>query len=146
MRIWLRGAAIAAIASAMSLPAWAAGTPKSQSSQNEKQAGQPNKRTAIHFADLGNVWSWHASNANEMYIQSNDKKWYRVTFWSPCYELPYAISVAFVTEPNGDLSSYSSVLVRGERCWFKTFERSEGPPSKAKKQHGANEGHEPDRD
>lgn len=130
MEAWFRRAVIAAAACAMAMPVWAAGGSKAG---KEKQAGQPNKQTAIHFADIGNVWNWQAHNANEMYIQSNNKKWYRATFWSPCYELPYAISVAFVTEPNGDLNSFSSVLVRGERCWFKTFERApHGPSGKAK--------------
>lgn len=130
MHIWLRGTAIAALSCAMSSPVWAAAASQAR---HENEAGQPQRQTAIHFADLGNVWTWHADNANEMYIQSNNRKWYRVTFWAPCYELPYAVSVAFVTEPNGDLSAYSSVLVRGERCWFRTFEQSAGPPKKAKK-------------
>ncbi|HEU4618698.1 MAG TPA: hypothetical protein VFV10_11680 [Gammaproteobacteria bacterium] len=45
------------------------------------------------------------------------------------HELPFAIGIAFVTEPAGHLDQYSSILVDGERCWFKTFERSGPPPS-----------------
>ena len=87
------------------------------------------KPTKIPFADIGNIRNWHADTANELYIQSMDRNWYRTTFWAPCTALPFATTIAFVTEPNGDLNSFSSVLVEGERCWFKTFQRSDAPPT-----------------
>lgn len=84
-------------------------------------------RVAIHFADIGNIRDWHADNADSLYVQSMDRQWYRITFWSPCHQLPFAIGISFVTDEIGDLDKYSSILVNGERCWFRTFEKSEAP-------------------
>jgi hypothetical protein len=84
-------------------------------------------RTAIPFADLGNIHDWHADSADELYIEAANRKWYRTTFWSPCNPLPFASTIAFVTEPTGELDKYSSILVEGERCWFKTFEQTTAP-------------------
>ena len=95
----------------------------------QKPAQRP---TRIPFADIGNIREWRSNDVNELYIQSMDKAWYRTTFWSPCTALPFATAIAFVTEPNGDLNSFSSVLVEGERCWFRTFEKSDAPPSARK--------------
>ncbi len=88
-------------------------------------------RTTIPFADIGNIRDWRAATADEFYIQAMNRNWYRATFWAPCQALPFATGVAFVTESNGSLDSFSSILVEGERCWFKTFERADGPPSKS---------------
>ncbi len=90
------------------------------------------KPVRIPFADIGNIRNWHSDTANELYIQAMDKDWYKTTFWAPCTPLPFANTIAFVTEPNGELSSFSSVLVDGQRCWFKTFEKSAAPPTAAK--------------
>lgn len=90
-------------------------------------------RTAIHFADIGNIRNWSADTPDALYIQSMNRQWHRVTFWSPCTQLPFALTIAFVTEANGDLNAYSSILVGGERCWFKTFEASSAPPERPKK-------------
>ena len=90
------------------------------------------KPARIPFADIGNIRDWRADTANELYIQSMDREWYRTTFLAPCRALPFADAIAFVTEPNGELNSFSSVLVENERCWFKTFEKSDAPPAKRK--------------
>lgn len=85
--------------------------------------------TTIPFADIGNIRDWQASTADELYVQAMNRTWYRATFWAPCQALPFATGVAFVTESNGALDTFSSILVEGERCWFKTFEKAEAPPS-----------------
>jgi hypothetical protein len=87
------------------------------------------ERSSIPFADIGNIRNWHAASAEDLYIQAMNRDWYRVTFWSPCQALPFAVGIAFVTEANGQLDSFSSILVDGERCWFKTFEPSGPPPA-----------------
>jgi hypothetical protein len=92
----------------------------------------PAHATRIPFADIGNIRDWRASSSDELYIQSMDRQWFRTTFFAPCTALPYATAIAFVTEPNGELNSFSSVLVEGERCWFRTFASSEEPPAKRK--------------
>lgn len=86
-------------------------------------------KVAIPFADLGNIRDWHADNHDEMFVQAMNRDWYRITFWAPCNELPFAIGVAFVTDSMGSLDKYSSILVNGERCYFRSFEKSAPPPS-----------------
>jgi hypothetical protein len=85
------------------------------------------KAASIPFADIGNIRDWHSDSADELYVEAMNKKWYRATFWAPCQALPFALAIAFVTEPNGSLDAYSSILVDGERCWFRTFEPTEAP-------------------
>lgn len=85
------------------------------------------RQISIPFASIGNIRDWHAPNDETLYVQAMDRDWYRATFFTPCRSLPFAVGIAFVTEPNGALDRFSSILVEGERCWFKTFERSEPP-------------------
>jgi hypothetical protein len=91
------------------------------------------KQTMIPFADLGNIRDWQSEDPNELYVQSANRNWYRITFWAPCNGLPFAIGIGFVTDPTGHLDRYSSILVDGQRCWFKTFERSEAPPGESER-------------
>ncbi len=86
------------------------------------------RHTSIPFANLGNIRNWRSDRANELYVESQNRKWYRITFWSPCEQLPFAIRIAFVTDTLGSLDKFSSILVDGERCWFKSFEPMSGPP------------------
>jgi hypothetical protein len=88
-------------------------------------------RVAIHFADLGNIRNWYSNSTEELYVENLRGNWYRITFWSPCQELPFAIGIAFVTDGLGDLDKYSSILVGGERCYFRTFEESAAPAARA---------------
>lgn len=87
------------------------------------------KHVSIPFADIGNILDWRASGTDEIYIQSMRREWYRAVFFSPCTELPFAVQIAFVTEPNGALNQFSSILVEGQRCWFRSFEHASGPPA-----------------
>lgn len=92
-------------------------------------AAVPTQRhVSIPFADIGNIRDWRASGSDDLYIESSRREWYRATFFSPCTELPFALQIAFVTEPNGALNEFSSILVDGQRCWFRTFEHASGPP------------------
>ncbi len=86
---------------------------------------------AIPFAALGNIRNWKPDGQNAMYVESQRGDWYHATFWSPCFELPFADRIGFVTEPGGSLDKFSSIMVGGDRCWFRSFEKS-GAPSGAR--------------
>lgn len=92
-------------------------------------APRPGEHASIPFAAIGNIRDWHADSADELYVQAMNRDWYRATFFGPCQGLPFALGIAFVTETNGALDRFGSILVDGERCWFKTFERSDAPPA-----------------
>lgn len=86
------------------------------------------ERAVIHFADLGGVKSWRAVDDNAIEIQGRNGDWYIAEFWSYCDGIRSANNIGFITEPNGDLNSYSSIYVgRGVRCQFKTFNKIEMP-------------------
>jgi hypothetical protein len=106
---------------------------QAQQTQQTRQAQQTQQthRVSIPFADIGNVRNWRADGTSALFIQAMNRKWYRATFWAPCQELPFAIAIAFVTEPNGQLDRYSSILVEGDRCWFRSFGEASPPPSEA---------------
>lgn len=87
------------------------------------------QRTVMHFADLGGIKNWRPvdGKTDGLLIEGRNDHWYRATFWAPCPEVHYALAIAFVTEPDGSLDQFGSVLVDGDRCHFKTFERTEAP-------------------
>ena len=92
-------------------------------------ADAQSSRAVLHFADLGGIRNWQADGSDALFIESVHGDWYRATFWAPCVDLPFAIAIAFVTEPNGNLERFSSILVDGERCSFRTFEHATEPPT-----------------
>ncbi len=90
------------------------------------------ERAVLRFADLGGIRDWRADTDKAILIEGQNKNWYRATFYAPCVGLRFANTVAFVTEPDGGLDRFSSILVQGERCWFKSFERSGAPGKRGK--------------
>jgi hypothetical protein len=96
-------------------------------------AADEHEHVAIHFANLhGSIRDWRADDQNVLFVQDNHKQWYRATFWTPCFDLPFAVGIGFVTGSMDELDEWSSVVVRGERCMFRTFEKSDPPPPREK--------------
>ena len=93
----------------------------------EKHEGHHNKRASITFADMGGIRDWQSDSSDSLYVESLQGQWYKATFFGPCFELPFAERIAFVTEPDGSLDKFSSILVDGDRCHFRTFEQVAGP-------------------
>ena len=93
-------------------------------------AGAAPNTAVIHGASLGRILNWQDDGTSAIYIEAAGNKWYRATFWAPCYTLPFSETIAFVTEPNGDLDAYSSILAGGDRCWFKEFAPTTEPSSR----------------
>ena len=85
---------------------------------------------ALHFADLGGIRNFRADGDHGMYIEGGNRQWYHADFFAPCIALRFHETVGFVIEPYGDLDKFSSIIVGGERCYFKSFEQSEDPKPK----------------
>lgn len=85
------------------------------------------RAASIPFADLGNIRDWRAEGHDAMLIESQRGQWFRATFFAPCFELPFAEQVGFVTDATGRLDRFSSILVNGERCYFRSFEEIAPP-------------------
>jgi len=78
---------------------------------------------SIPFVNHNGVRDWVVESPYAMRIESANGQWYRATFSGACPELRFTNSVGFVTDSTNTLDRFSSVIARGERCWFKTFER-----------------------
>ena len=94
-----------------------------------ESAIEQSKRAVLNFADLGAIRNWQPEGMDAILIENVHNDWFRATFWAPCYELPFAEAIAFITEPNGSLDRFSSIYVAGERCSFREFERTTEPAS-----------------
>jgi hypothetical protein len=84
----------------------------------------------LHFADMNGVRDWRpdpAADDEAILIQGRNGDWFRATFSAPCPELKFAHAVAFVTDTLGNLDRFTSIIVGGERCHFRTFERTGDP-------------------
>ena len=92
-------------------------------------AAQAAERAVIHFADMGNIRTWHAESADVLFIQDRNRQWYRVTFAPPCLQLPFAIVIGFESDTLGNIDRDGSILVEDERCFFKSIEESSAPVS-----------------
>lgn len=84
-------------------------------------------RAVIHFADLGGIDDWRAEGSDAIQIRGRNGQWYRATFFGSCIGLQFADTIAFVTDSTGDLDRFASLLVDGDRCWFRTLEKIPDP-------------------
>lgn len=88
----------------------------------------PSGRAVIDFAQFrGRIKDWRAEGNRAMLIQDSSNNWYRAEFMSPCHGLPFTDAIGFVTDATNQIDRFSSILVRHERCWFRSFQRIEAP-------------------
>ena len=76
----------------------------------------------IDFADLGGIRSFRPDGDVGIYIEGRNQQWYHAGFFRRCPELKFNESIGFVVEPTGQLNRFSSILVDGDRCYFRSFE------------------------
>ncbi|MDA5194232.1 DUF6491 family protein [Govanella unica] len=96
----------------------------------KKEDPPPKDRAVINFANFrGSIQDWRAEGNKAILIQDVGRKWYRAEFMAPCTELPFTERVGFITDSLDQIDRFSSILVRGQRCWFKSFTEIEAPTS-----------------
>ncbi len=95
-----------------------------------KTDGAPSQAAAgIPFVQFGNIYTWEADGEKGIYVESEDRKWYYASFMFPCRNLPFDMDrIGFRGTPPLPLDKFDSIIVRGEPCYFKTFDRVAGPP------------------
>ena len=108
------------LALALALVALGAG-PLAHAQGDEREASKG--RAAIDFVSLGGIDDWRAEGSDAMVIKGLNGSWYRAEFSMPCSGIQFRDKVAFVTDGTDRLDRFSSVLVNGERCWFRSFEK-----------------------
>ena len=81
------------------------------------------RHASIDFVSLGGIDDWRAQGDDAMLIKGLNGSWYRAEFSMPCSGIKFRERVAFVTDGSDRLDKFSSVLVDGQRCWFRSFEK-----------------------
>tara|TARA_R110000787_G_scaffold27087_3_gene75393 strand:- start:4218 stop:4607 length:390 start_codon:yes stop_codon:yes gene_type:complete len=92
----------------------------------------PEKPAVIRFADLGGIENWRAEGDRTLLIEGHNKQWYKADMMGPCTGLGFANTIGFVADPMGNVDRFSSVYVDGQRCYFRTFEKTDAPAKDAK--------------
>jgi hypothetical protein len=79
------------------------------------------KPAEIAFANHGGIWDWKAEGHDAILIKSRSSEYYRATFIAPCFSLPFAERVGFVTDARDVLDRFDSITVGHEQCFFQSF-------------------------
>lgn len=87
--------------------------------------------TQIPFADHRGIRDFQADGDNALWIQDQGRNWYHATLFGPCFGLPYAIGIGFVTKGTSALDKFGQIVVEGRTCQIETFVTSNPPPKKA---------------
>lgn len=104
----------------------ATGANVSNSSCAAENAAQP---ATVWFAKVGDLLSWQPVGHDAVLLETSRGGWLRADFTAPCRDLPFTFSISLVSEPNGHLDRYSSILVDGQRCWFRDVRQDSAPSS-----------------
>lgn len=95
-------------------------------------AAEKSAEAYIPFANSGGIRDWRALDEKGLYVQGPQRQWYYATLFGPCYGLPWAQSIAFVTTPADSFDRFSSVLVQNNRCPVTSLVKSDSPDGKKK--------------
>lgn len=86
----------------------------------------------IPFADKGGIQDWRADSDRVLYVQGQNRQWFKAELMSDCIGLRFAERIGFDTEASGAFNKFSSVKVEGRTCAVTSFEKSDAPPKKEK--------------
>jgi hypothetical protein len=97
-----------------------------------KQSASAPPEASIPFVAHHGIWDWKVADSTTLYIQSRDRKWYRVTVFSSCRNLSFATKIGFDTGHYDAFDRTSSLIVEGQRCPVESVVASGPPPKTAK--------------
>ena len=92
--------------------------------------GPPQAR--IPFANSGGISGWQSAGRDAILLEGTGRKWYRADVLGHCRDLDIATTIGFDTNANGDFDSFSSLIVRGQRCPIKSLVRVDPPLKKTR--------------
>mgnify|MGYP001315907970 FL=1 len=122
-------AVLTAATGALLLMAGAVGAQAAAPAQAERPLGV---EASIPFADSVGIRSFRPDGDSALWIQGQDRQWYRAELMGKCWGLDTAIKVGFVTKGVGSLDKFSQIVVDGAKCQISSLTTSAPPPSKAK--------------
>ncbi len=97
----------------------------------------PAAETQIPFANHGGIYNWQVINERTLLIQGQNRKWYKATLMSACFDLPFAEQLGFEANSNGSFDKFSSIKARGQNCPLISLVETTPPPRKVKSSKAA---------
>jgi len=91
-------------------------------------AGPPPEEARIPFAGFRSIHSFHPVGDEVVYLQDQQRDWYRATLTGPCFNIGTAVRIGLDTRPGDTVDNTSSFLVDGQRCPIHSLVRSGPPP------------------
>jgi hypothetical protein len=76
----------------------------------------PAAEASIPFADHDGIYNWQVIDDRTVLIQGQNRKWYRASLMSRCFDLAFAERLGFESNPDGSFDKFSSITVRGQSC------------------------------
>ncbi len=92
----------------------------------------PAAEASIPFADHDGIYNWQVIDDRTVLIQGQNRKWYRASLMSPCFDLRFAERLGFESNANGSFDKFSSITVRGQNCPLTSLVEAPPPPRKVK--------------
>jgi len=89
----------------------------------------PVEEARIPFASFRSIRTFHPVGEDVVYLQDQQRSWYRADLTGPCFNIGTAVRIGLDTRPGDTIDNTSSFIVDGERCPIHSLVRS-GPPSR----------------
>jgi hypothetical protein len=100
-------------------------------------AAVPAPQAQIAFANHGGIYNWQVVDDRTVLIQSQNRKWYKATLFSPCFDLPFAERLGFESNADGSFDKFSSIQVRSQKCPLVSLVETTAPAKKSKAKKNA---------
>jgi hypothetical protein len=85
-------------------------------------------QASIRFVQHGGIYDWRAANDETLFVQSAERKWYRVDLVGPCIDLGFASRVRFLpSDAAGTFDRFSSIVAAGKRCKVQSVTEAQEP-------------------
>ena len=95
-------------------------------------AGARAAEASIPFADHDGIYNWQVIDDRTVLIQGQNRKWYKASLMSRCFDLRFAERLGFESNPDGSFDKFSSITVRGQNCPLSSLVDAPPPPRKVK--------------
>jgi hypothetical protein len=95
----------------------------------QSRTSGPSIATAsIPIGAFGKIRDWRADGTTGIFVEADSRKWYHMTFVTPCLILPSAGHIEFRHLPPYPVDKFDSIQVYDDVCYFKTLNEAAGPP------------------
>lgn len=91
-------------------------------------------QASIPFANHQGIYDWRVVDSRTVLIQGLDRQWYRASLMTSCFDLPFAQTIGFETNPDGSFDKFSAIKLRGQSCPLVSLVKT-APPAKKSKHH-----------